>query len=322
MFENGKYGLRPMIGSRITAIIVTHDSAAVLDKCLKALRQQNATLIVVDNASTDNSVEIAEKNGALVLRNADNQGFGRAMNLGLSKASTDLVLFINPDLIIAEGALPALEAAEKRYRDAALFGAHLIEPGGRIFFPKRSLLSPYLQNAIGKEWKPSGDCCVPHVSGACMLMRRKQALELGGFDPEIFLFYEDDDLCRRVIEAGHAIIFVEHALAHHDRGHSSSPQAGRAFKARWHLAWSKLYVARKWNISVPTTGEKIKNSFKYWLARLTGNKQRVERYGGTLAGIKAFEEGKTALEHEGLDAVIPPALNDGSAATAGNPSPH
>ena len=85
-----------MLTGRITAIIVTHDSAGVLEKCLTALRQQNATLIVVDNASNDHSVAIAEKAGALVLRNEHNQGFGRAMNLGLSKASTDLVLFINP----------------------------------------------------------------------------------------------------------------------------------------------------------------------------------------------------------------------------------
>ena len=311
-----------MIGSRITAIIVTHDSAAVLDKCIKALRQQNAVVIVVDNASTDDSVAIAEKNGALVLRNAHNQGFGRAMNVGLSKASTDLVLFINPDLIIADGALPAFEVAEKRYPDAALFGAHLIEPGGRVFFPKRSLLSPYLHNEIGKDWKPSGDCCVPHLSGACLLMRRKQALALGGFDPNIFLFYEDDDLSRRVIEAGHSLIYLEHALAHHDRGHSSSPQAGRAFKSRWHLAWSKLYVAKKWGLTVPTSGTKIKNTLKLWLAKLMGRKDKIERYGGTLAGLKAFEVGKTALEQEGLDPVIPPPLNDGSAATAGHALPH
>lgn len=299
-----------MLTGRTTAIIVTHDSAGVLEKCLTALRQQNATLIVVDNASKDNSVAIAEKAGALVLRNEHNQGFGRAINLGLSKASTDLVLFINPDLVIADGALPAFEAAEIRYPDAGLFGAHLIEPGGRVFFPKQSLLSPYLHNHMGKDWKPSGDCCVPHISGACMLMRRKQALELGGFDPDIFLFYEDDDLCRRVIEAGFSIIFVEHALAHHDRGHSSSPQPGRAYKTRWHLAWSRQYIAQKWNISSPTSGIKLKNTLKYWLARLTNNTSRIERYAGTLSGIKAFEAGQTALEYEGLTKAIPLALND------------
>jgi N-acetylglucosaminyl-diphospho-decaprenol L-rhamnosyltransferase len=295
---------------RITAIIVTHDSGAVLDKCLDALRQQNATLIVVDNASTDNSVAIAEKYAALVLRNEFNQGFGRAMNLGLSKASTDLVLFINPDLIIADGALPALEAAEKRYPDAGLFGPHLIEPGGRIFFPKQSLLSPYLQNTIGKEWTPGGDCCVPHISGACMLMRRKQALEIGGFDPEIFLFYEDDDLCRRVIETGQSIVYVEHALTHHDRGHSSTAKPGRIFKSRWHLAWSRLYIARKWGIAAPTTGLKVKNTLKYWFAKLVGNKSRMERYGGSLSGIRAFENGQTALGQEGLTKPIPGPLND------------
>jgi N-acetylglucosaminyl-diphospho-decaprenol L-rhamnosyltransferase len=299
-----------MLTGRITAIIVTHDSAGVLEKCLTALRQQNATLIVVDNASNDDSVAIAEKAGALVLRNEHNQGFGRAMNLGLSKASTDLVLFINPDLVIADGALSALEAAEIRYPDAALFGAHLIEPGGRIFFPKKSLLSPYLHNEIGKDWKPNGDCCVPHISGACMLMRRNQALELGGFDPEIFLFYEDDDLCRRVIEAGFSIIYVDHALAHHDRGHSTSPRPGRAYKSRWHLSWSHHYIAQKWNIPAPTSGLKLKNTLKYWLARLTHNQARIERYAGTLDGIKAFEAGLTALEQEGLSKTIPLALND------------
>lgn len=143
-----------------------------------------------------------------------------------------------------------------------------------------------------------------------MLMRRTQALHLGGFDPEIFLFYEDDDLCRRVIESGLSIIHVDHALAHHDRGHSSSIKAGRVFKARWHLAWSRLYIADKWGIVAPTGGLKVKNTLKYWLAKLTGNKSRMERYAGTLAGIKAFETGRTALEQEGLKRPIPLALND------------
>ena len=295
---------------RITAIVVTYDSAAVLDRCLKALRDQNATLVVVDNASTDDSVAIAQSNGALVLCNEKNQGFGRAMNLGLAKASTDLVLFINPDVVIADGALPAFEAAAKRYPDAGLFGAHLIEPGGRLFFPKQSLLSPYLHNPIGKEWKPTGDCCVPHLSGACLLMRRQQALDLGGFDPNVFLFYEDDDLCRRVIEAGWSVVFVDHALAHHDRGHSSSSQPGRAYKARWHLAWSRLYMAHKWGLTAPTREQKFKNTLKYLWARLTGNQARRERYEGTLDGINAFESGQTALEQEGLPLPIALARND------------
>lgn len=287
----------------VTAVITTHDSAAVLPACLKALKEQNVAVIVVDNASSDNCVDIAESFAARVLINSQNQGFGRAMTQGVQAAETPLVLLVNPDLELAEGAIAAFLVAVNRYHDAALFGPRIIESGGRIFFPNHSMLAQFLINDKKKDWTPNGDCCVPFLSGACMLMRRDVMLELGGFDPNIFLFYEDDDLCRRVSEAGHALVHVDRALVRHARGGSSAPKPGRIFKARFHLAWSRLYAARKWGVEAPVFATLCIQYLKLAAAILIGNKKRKERHGGTIAGIKAFQNGMTALEQEGLDLV-------------------
>ena len=284
----------------LTAIVTTFDSAAVLPACLEALKEQNISVIVVDNASTDASVKIAESFAARVLVNTQNQGFGRAMTQGVQAAETPLVLLVNPDLVLAEGAVAAFLVAVNRYHDAALFGPRIIEEGGRIFFPNHSLLATFLKNDKRKEWQPNGDCCVPFLSGACLLVRRDVMLELGGFDPHIFLFYEDDDLCRRMSDAGHALVHVDRALVRHARGGSSAPKPGRVFKARFHLAWSRLYVARKWGIDAPVLGTLMIQYAKLFAATVLGNAKRKERHGGTIAGIKAFHDDLPALGCEGL----------------------
>jgi len=290
----------PYTTRHLTAIVTTYDSAAVLPACLEALKEQNISVIVVDNASTDASVKIAESFAARVLVNTQNQGFGRAMTQGVQAAETPLVLLVKPDMVLAEGAVAAFLVAVNRYHDAALFGPRIIEDGGRIFFPNHSLLATFLKNDKRKEWKPSGDCCVPFLSGACMLIRRDVMLELGGFDPFIFLFYEDDDLCRRMSDAGHALVHVDRALVRHARGGSSAPKAGRVFKARFHLAWSRHYVARKWGIEAPTFATLCIQYAKLMAATLLGNAKRKERHGGTIAGIKAFQNDLPALGYEGL----------------------
>jgi GT2 family glycosyltransferase len=126
-------------------------------------------------------------------------------------------------------------------------------------------------------------------------------MELGGFDPNIFLFYEDDDLCRRIIEAGHALVHVHAAVARHERGKSSLPRPGRAHRARWHLAWSRAYVARKWGLPEPALATLLQNAPKVLLSTLARNKGRAERYRGSMDGALAWLLGKSALDREGLD---------------------
>jgi N-acetylglucosaminyl-diphospho-decaprenol L-rhamnosyltransferase len=287
--------------SPVTAIVVAYDSAAVLPACLAALTREGVPAIVVDNASEDDTSGVAERLGAHVIRNPRNEGYGRANNIGVRAADGEFVLIVNPDVALDSGSIDALLEAFRLYPDAGMLAPRIMEPDGRFFFQAQSFLSPYLENPGGKLVLPEGDCCAPFLSGACFMMRRDLFLQLGGFDEQIFLFYEDDDLCRRIAEAGLALIHVHGAVARHKRGASSAPKPGRVFKARWHQSWSRAYVARKYGLSCPAKGSLAVNGIKAALAQLTFNRALIERYGGAAAGALAFLKGATALGREGLD---------------------
>jgi N-acetylglucosaminyl-diphospho-decaprenol L-rhamnosyltransferase len=284
----------------VTAIVVAFDSAHALPDCLGALGREGVPAVVVDNASQDGSADVAERLGARVIRNPRNEGYGRANNRGAAVADGDFLLIVNPDIVLDPDAVAALLAAAARYPDAGLLAPRIVEPDGRVFFQPRSLLSPYLPNPGGRLSLPEGDVCAPFLSGACFLIRRALFLELGGFDPNIFLFYEDDDLCRRVADAGHALVHVQAAVARHGRGRSSAPKPGRIFRGRWHQAWSQAYVARKYGLPNPAPAHFGLNALRAAGSCLTLNRAMIERYGGSAAGAWAALRGRTALGREGL----------------------
>lgn len=289
----------------LEAIVVAHDSAGVLPACLGALARDGVPAVVVDNASRDGSADLAERLGARVIRSGRNEGYGRGNNRGIADAKSDdaksdYVLVANPDVLLDRGAAAELLAAASRYPDAGLLAPRIVEPSGRFFFQPRSLLAPYLPNPGGRLALPDGDVCAPFLSGACLMIRRELFLRLGGFDPDIFLFYEDDDLCRRVADAGYALVHVHAAVARHVRGGSSAAVRGRVFNARWHLAWSRGHVCRKYGLPVPGWGSIVTNALKAAGFALLLDRRRAERHAGAAAGTLAFRRGRTALDRQGL----------------------
>ena len=285
----------------LVAVVVAHDSADALPGCLSALAREGVPAVVVDNASRDASATVAEATGARVLRNSRNEGYGRANNLGVRAAEgARHVLIVNPDVRLRPGAAAALRAAAAAWPDAALLAPRIVEPDGRFFYQPRSLLAPYLTNPRGRRDPPSGDACAPFLSGACLMVERALFLDLGGFDEAIFLFYEDDDLCRRVAEAGRALVHVHGAEAEHGRGRSSAPRRGSVFRSRWHQAWSRAYVSRKYGLPDPSLPTMLVNLPKAVLAALALRRAGFERYGGSVAGAWAAWRGADALRREGL----------------------
>lgn len=285
----------------VTAIVVAFDSGHVLPECLSSLAGEGTRIIVVDNASSDASAELSAQYDAHVIRNARNEGYGRANNIGARAATSEYIFIVNPDVVVEAGTVGRLVEAARAYPDAGLLAPRIMEPGGRVFFQPRSLLSTYLQNEKGKLAVPEGDACAPFASGACFLMRRDLFVAIGGFDPAIFLFYEDDDLCRRLADQGRSIVFVPAATVRHSRGRSSAARPGRAFTARWHQAWSKAYVSRKYGLPSPAPAMFAMNALKTAAAMLTFNRKLIERYGGSAAGALAWMTGQGALQRQGLD---------------------
>ncbi|CAN7288460.1 glycosyltransferase family 2 protein [Bosea sp. LjRoot9] len=286
----------------VTAIVVAYDSALVLPACLAALASEGVPAIVVDNASQDETRAIAQAQGARVLANALNEGYGRANNRGVNAAETPYVLIVNPDLELQHGAVAALLAAAERYPDAGMLAPRIVEPSGRVFLQPRSLLSPPYLNHPGEAVIPEGDACLPFLSGACLLIRRDAFLAVGGFDPAIFLFYEDDDLCRRMRDAGHSLLHVDAAEARHGRGRSSAPSPQRRLTARWHLAWSERYVANKYGLPAPGVLKIIENAFKTIGYGVILNRDKMFAHAGSVAGALAWLQGASALARQGLEA--------------------
>jgi N-acetylglucosaminyl-diphospho-decaprenol L-rhamnosyltransferase len=227
--------------SPATAILVTYNSAAVIGSALASL-PAGMPAIVVDNASTDDSAAIAEKLGATVIRRSGNAGFGVANNDGWRMASTPYVLFLNPDARLRQGAFEALAAAAEAVADADLLVPTILKADGSVF---RKQSSPICDPAFRPRGGIPDDVReISFASGAVILARRSRLEALGGFDPEIFLYFEDDDLSRRVLDAGGRILHVEAAVADHT-GNVSSPSSPQMTGMKhWHMAWSERQVRR------------------------------------------------------------------------------
>jgi GT2 family glycosyltransferase len=272
------------LGDRLAAIIVSYESAGVLAGCLQSLAAQGVRAVVVDNASSDASAAIAKAQGAKVIVNAQNEGFGRAMNIGVRAATADYCLLINPDTTLDDGCIQVLMDAASQNPDAGILAPRIVEPDGRVFFQPRSLLANFLPNPDAVQNLPEGNCCAPFVSGACMLVRREVFLQMGGFDPNIFLFYEDDDLCRRMSDAGKSIIYVHGAIIRHLRGKSVAPSLKHTYTVRYHLAFSRAYISRKYGLRHLGFWLLLVSFGKLLVALCACNKNKIARQWGSLRG--------------------------------------
>ncbi len=210
---------------RASVIIVSYNSRKYLGTSLPDILGSlgdRDELILVDNASTDGTVEWVR--GAfpsiqLVISDT-NLGFGGANNLGVKQASGQFVVFINPDTRVEHGWLDALIHALEASPEIQLVTSRIVQmddPGRINTCGNEVHISGItLCRGIGRprdEMSTAGQ--VGAVSGAAFAMRRSSFLELGGYDPDFFLYMEDTDLSFRARLAGGKINFVPESIVEH-----------------------------------------------------------------------------------------------------------
>lgn len=231
--------------SRIGIVTVCYRSMAVLPDMLRTV-PDGVPVVLVDNAGEDADDALralAERHGARLIVNAANRGFGVACNQGAAELDTEFLLFLNPDAALSPDALPVLEAAMDAYPKASAMNPRLRNARGAPYFRRRTGLAPRSE-AMPRGWPPA-DCEVPVLSGAALFVRRRDFEAVGGFDPAIFLYHEDDDLSRRLRAQCGPLMFIRGAEAHHLQGRSTARSAEvAAFKA-WHMGRSRVYATRK-----------------------------------------------------------------------------
>jgi N-acetylglucosaminyl-diphospho-decaprenol L-rhamnosyltransferase len=228
--------------SRTSVVTVAFNSAAILGEMLASV-PDGTPVIVVDNASSDNSTDVAAAGGAIVVRLSENTGFGHGCNVGAAHAISEFVLFLNPDATLDAHCIAKLEAAADKYADASAFNPSIMDKDGGPHFKRGSVLLPR------KLWLPRGrplsDREVPVLTGAALFCRRAQFVELGGYDEAIFLYHEDDDLALRLKATFGPLMFIHDAKVGHQEGRSSprSPEIARI--KSYHMARSRIYAMDK-----------------------------------------------------------------------------
>ena len=232
----------------LDVVVVNHNAGGFLARCLESVHASAGDvgmhIVVVDNASVDDSPDRAAGAGAAVIRNDRNLGFATAANQGIRSTSAPFVLLLNPDAEIVGGTLSALvKVARERPRAGAL--GLLVRNPDRSIQPSARRV-PRLLEALGHAflgpfaprnrftraytmagWDRSTERVVEWVSGSAMLLQRRALDEVGLFDEGYFMYVEDVDLCTRLRRAGWQVLFSPEVEVVHEIGVSTRGQRGR-----------------------------------------------------------------------------------------------
>ena len=268
----------------LSIVIVSYNARQDLEACLRSLHAHPPRtvhdIVVVDNASTDGSPGAVEAAwpAVRVIRMGRNAGFSAANNAGIRATTGALVLLLNSDTIVPEGAIDRLVGRLEAAPEAAIAGPRLVDASGvpelsfgRMMSPAAELrqkaLAALHARGVGpvSRWvarATSRERFVDWVSGACLLVRRPDAEAAGLLDERFFLYTEDVDFCASVRARGRRVLFTPAAEIVHLRGRSraAAPAASHAAYRRSHLAFYEKHHPRwapllRWYLAV--RGHKI-----------------------------------------------------------------
>ena len=260
------------MASAPAVVVVNHDAGPALSDFVTSLTGESVgAVVVVDNASTDTSLEsLPAAPGLTVLRLTANVGYGAGVNRGLAVTDADLVLVSNPDVAVHRGALAALAEAFVADPTLAIAGPAIVDEEGTRYpsarrFPSYGaaaghallgLLRPgnrFTRRYQMVDLDPAAPTAVDWVSGACFMARRRALQELGGFDESYFMYVEDLDLCWRARRAGWQVAYVPTATVTHLQGLSTGR---RPYRMLWAHHRSAYHFASRtaqgwWRLLLP-----------------------------------------------------------------------
>jgi GT2 family glycosyltransferase len=264
----------------ITIVIVNHNTCQHLCACLASIKSATASeVIVVDNASSDGSVEMVQVAYPWVrlYANRTNLGYGAAANQAIAGCTARYVLLLNSDTLMQPGALEALSRYLDQHPRAAIVGPRLVNSDGTLqascypfagslewFFDNDAWLRliryvPFLRAYCLRTWSHAYARVVPCVKGAALMIRRQAFDAVGGFDKSYFMYFEEMDLCHRLKKAGWEVHFAPVASVVHV-GEASTKQYRTEMTVQFiisNLLFCEQHYSRLWFVGLIVTMRSI-----------------------------------------------------------------
>lgn len=244
---------------RLSVMIVAYNSAELISDCIlgiePASNQHSLEILLVDNGDGSTEALVAASFPQVrIVQSRGNIGFAAGNNWLAKHASSDLYLLLNPDMVLAPGAIDALVEASEKCPDAAAWGGVSLDKSGKpdtgnaLIIP--SLLE-MLSTALGRSTNAAppieqlnSDTKVGVLMGGLVMFRKSAWDEVGGLDERFFLYCEEVDLFYRLAQRGHTFWRVAGARGIHDAGH------GEAYSPRrnlYRVAGMVEFARHHWN---------------------------------------------------------------------------
>lgn len=227
----------------VSVVIVGYKNSRLVRQTLKGIRRAAPSVsyeILISENDPDEAtgrMAAAEFPEVRVLQNVSNIGFGSAMNRGMEEAQGRYIFVFNPDIVVLPGAFEELVRYLDAHPDSGIVGPRLRNPDGGLQFSCYAFMEPktvlyrrlpfirrlavvraHLDAYTLADWDHATTREVDYLLGAAMLIRREALHEVGGFDPAYFMYFEDQDLCRRFWKAGWKVVYHPGAeLIHYHR---------------------------------------------------------------------------------------------------------
>ena len=214
----------------LTIVIVSFKSGDILHRCIKSI-DKKYPIIIVENSQNIKLKEELEKKYSNVecILPEKNLGYGAGNNLGIKSSKTKYVLTLNPDTILYESTISKLLEQANKIEDFALLGPKVISE------------TENMSNTDSKIEE------VSYIKGFAIFFNKEKFINIGYFDENYFLYFEEIDLCKKVIKSNNKIYLINDALIKHVGGksHEDKYEFEMELSRNWHWMWSSFYYYKK-----------------------------------------------------------------------------
>lgn len=259
----------------VSIILVNYNTLNLLINCIDSIIAKSSgfsyEIIVVDNYSDDHSKVILYQkygNDIRYIGLSENLGFGRANNEGIKLAKGQNILFLNPDTLLLNNAIKILNDYLIDHSDVGVVGGNIYDANmkpthsfGRLFpaaFHEFSLLFRNMPEKIfyrkNLEFNKTGrPLCVSYITGAMLMIRGEIVKNMGGFDSDFFMYFEDTELCYRIHKMGLFIVNIPQAEIIHLEGKSFANNSIKRFERL--IAGRKIFYTKTQSVTSKIIGD-------------------------------------------------------------------